>query len=67
MRLSADTVTSGPKRRDKRYSYDESIDEPGKLIEEEAVEIEQEIPAEEKRPIERIEEDGAPGSPAFEE
>jgi hypothetical protein len=67
MRLPADTVTSGPKRRDKHYSYDESVDEPGKLIEQEAVEIEQEIPAEEKRPIERIKEDSGPGSPAFEE
>lgn len=67
MRLADDTVTSGPKRRDKHYSYDESVDEPGKLIEREAVEIEQEIPAEEKRPIERIEDNDRPKVPAFEE
>jgi len=56
-----------PKRRRKHLSYDESIDESAKLIEEEAVEIEQELPAEENEPLESIEETQIPDTPAFEE
>ena len=41
-----------PKRRQKRSSYDESLDEPGKLIADEPVEIESEVPAEENEPVE---------------
>ncbi len=55
-----------PKSRQKHYSYDESLDEPGKLIADEPVEIESEVPAEENEPGE-----GTTNSPreppAFEE
>ena len=44
-----------PKKRPRHYSYDESVDEPAKLLEQEAVEIEEEIPSEDTEPIERIE------------
>ena len=44
-----------PKKRPRHYSYDESVDEPAKLLEQEAVEIEREIPSEDTEPIERIE------------
>jgi hypothetical protein len=56
-----------PKRRQKHLSYDESVDEPAKLIEDEAVEIEQELPAEENEPLESIEETKTSDTPAFEE
>ena len=60
-----DTIV--PKRRQRHYSYDESVNEPAKLIEDEVVEIEAEVPAEENEPMERIEEDNKSDSPAFEE
>lgn len=44
---------AGP-RRDKHYSYDESVDEPGRLIDDEPVEIEAEVPADENDPEERV-------------
>ena len=56
-----------PKRRQKHHSFDTSVDEPGKLIEEEPVEIEEEAPAEENEPVERIEEKEGTDTPAFEE
>ncbi len=33
-----------PKRRDKHYSYDENVNEPAKLIDDEPVDIEQGSP-----------------------
>lgn len=55
-----------PKKRARHHSYDESVDEPAKLLEQEAVEIEKETPCEDTRGIERIEpEDREPVS--FEE
>jgi hypothetical protein len=56
-----------PKRRDKHYSYDESVNESAKLIEDEPVEIQGSVPVEEKRPIENIEAEDKPESPLFEE
>jgi hypothetical protein len=56
-----------PKQRKRHYSYDESIDEPAKVIEEERVEVERELPAEENEPVERIEEDNESDPSAFEE
>lgn len=56
-----------PKRRQRHYSYDESLDEPAKLIADESTAVESEIPAEESEPIERIEETNPAESPAFEE
>ena len=56
-----------PKRRQRHYSYDESLDEPGKLIADEPVEIEREIPAEENEPVEGTEANDSTGPPVFEE
>ncbi|MGO9008019.1 MAG: hypothetical protein ACLQIQ_19075 [Beijerinckiaceae bacterium] len=56
-----------PRKRQRHYSYDESVDEPAKLIENEPIEIEAEVPAEENEPVERIEREDEPASPAFEE
>ena len=56
-----------PKKRQKHYSYDESVDEPGKLIEEEAVDVEAEVPAEENEPVERSEPEDKPAPPVFDE
>lgn len=50
-----------PRKRQKHYSYDESVDEPAKLIEDESVDVEREVPAEENEPVEptQQEEDAA--------
>ena len=56
----------GPKKRDRHHSYDESLDEPPKLIEDEPVEIEEAVPAEENPPIEKDEKKEL-DSAAFEE
>jgi hypothetical protein len=57
----------GPKLKQKHHSYDESVDEPAKTIEDEPVEIEGEVPAEDNEPIERNGEDGNSEAPVFEE
>jgi hypothetical protein len=62
-----ETTKIGPKRRERHYSHDESVNEPAKLIEDEPVEIEQENPAEENEPLQEIEEISNSDSPAFEE
>ena len=55
-----------PKKRQRHHSYDESVDEPGKLLEQEAVETEKETPAEDTEAVEKLEpEDG--DLPVFEE
>ncbi len=46
---------AAPRKRPKHHSYDESVDEPAKLLNEEAVEIEEEIPAEDTEAVEQIE------------
>ncbi len=51
----------------RRRSYDESLDEPGKLISEETVDVETEAPAEENESVERPEPENTPDPPAFEE
>jgi len=56
-----------PKRRQRHYSYDESVDEPARLIADEPVEIEAEIPAEENQPEERSEQEDKSAPPVFEE
>jgi hypothetical protein len=56
-----------PKRRQRHYSYDESVDEPPGLIEDEPVAIESEKPAEDARPVENLDESGEKDPPAFEE
>lgn len=57
-----------PKRRERHHSYDESVDEPPKLLEDEAVTVETEAPAEENESIESSEQDNSTAvPPAFEE
>lgn len=53
----------GPKKK----NYDESVDEPAKLIENEPVEVERETPAEENQPVEQVEDNNKSNAPAFEE
>ena len=55
------------KGRRRRLSYDESVDEPAKLIEIESVEVEAEVPAEENESVETIEPKDKPEAPAFED
>jgi hypothetical protein len=57
----------GPKQRQHHYSYDENVDEPAKLIEDEATEIEHEVPADEKESIEGQQDQEKHELPAFEE
>ena len=56
-----------PRRRQKHYSYDESLDEPGKLIADEPGDVEAETPTEDRESIERVEPDEPAEPPAFEE
>lgn len=56
-----------PKRRQRHHSFDDSVDEPEKLIEDEPMEIEKEIPVEESEPVERIDDTNAAEPPTFEE
>ncbi len=56
-----------PKRRQKHYSYDESLDEAAKLIGDEPADVEAEAPAEENEPVEQTEATIPPEPSAFEE
>jgi len=60
-------LPGGPKRREKHHSYDESIDEPAELLEDEPVDIEAAIPAEENEPVETIEDAEDSALPGFDE
>jgi hypothetical protein len=55
-----------PKQRQKHHSYDEGVDEPAKLIENEAVDVEEAVPLEENEPVEGADEKNDE-PPAFEE
>ena len=55
-----------PKGR-RRYTYNEGVDEPAKLIESEAVDIEAEVPAESNEQVERLDPEESLQTPAFEE
>jgi hypothetical protein len=57
----------GPKKRDRHYSYNEGLDEAPKLIEDESVEVEEAVPADENEAIERDDENEKPDAPAFED
>jgi hypothetical protein len=57
---------AGPQKRPRHHSYDESVDEPAKLLEQESVEIEEETPSEDSEPMERPE-PTENDSPAFDE
>ena len=56
-----------PKQRQKHHSYDESVDEPAKLIEDEPVDIEEAVPLEENEPVEGTDEKNDERPPVFEE
>jgi hypothetical protein len=56
-----------PTRRQRHYSYDESVDQPAQLIESEAVEVEAEIPVERDQSVERSNQEDDRAPPAFEE
>jgi hypothetical protein len=56
-----------PRDRRDRRSYSEQTDEAPKLLEDEPVEVERELPAEDNSPIESTEPHGRPPSPSFED
>lgn len=56
----------GPKRRQRHYSYDENVDEAPTLIEDEPVEVEHEVPAEENASEQQIEPEDSSPHPPFE-
>jgi hypothetical protein len=56
-----------PPRQRNRSSYSEQTDEAPKLLEDEPVEVERELPAEDNSPIERSEPHGRPPPPLFED
>ena len=66
--LSGDRqLPRGPKRREKHYAYDESVDEPAQLLEDKPVDVEEAVPAEENEPVETIEDAEDSTSPVFDE
>lgn len=61
-------MRTGPKSKDRRHSsYDESADEPPKLIEKEATDIEKESPEDETEPLQQVEDQEGVRPPAFED
>jgi len=59
-------TTRGP-RRSRHHSYDESVDEPARLIEDETVDVEGENAEDQNEPVEQVP-DRTPDRPdAFEE
>jgi hypothetical protein len=56
-----------PRRPAGRNSYSEQTDEAGKLLDDEPVEIERELPVGDNSPIERTEPQRRPPRPMFEE
>ncbi len=61
------SAPAAPKGRRKHHSYDEEVDEPPRLIEDEHVEVEQEIPIEENESVESCETTGDLEISVFEE
>ena len=55
-----------PKMRPRHFAYDPNLDEPARLLQQEAVDIEEEIAAEDSEPIETPDREDVP-LPAFEE
>lgn len=55
-----------PKKRPRHYPYDTNLDAPGDLLQNEAVDIEEEVPSEDSELIERPDRED-PASPVFEE
>jgi len=58
---------AGPKQRRLHYSFDENVDEPAKLIDNEATEIEHEVPADENESIQGQQDQEKHEPSAFEE
>lgn len=56
-----------PRLRSRRGSYSEQTDEAPKLLEEEPVEMERELPAEDNSPVEPAEPHQRPPLPLFED
>jgi hypothetical protein len=54
-------------RRQRHYSYDESLDEPAKLLADEPAELERETPTEENEPVESVEPREPAEPPVFED
>ena len=67
MPIMADNRTIGPKQRQKHHSYDERVDEPARLIDDETVDVEREAPAEDNEPVETIERENTSKASVFEE
>ena len=69
MRNSSVPETGGepPRQPNRRRSYSEQTDEAPKLLENEPVEVERELPAEDNSPVERSEPSRRPPPPLFEE
>jgi len=66
--MASDQLSTGvPKRRQKHHSYDESVDEPATLLEEEAVDVEEATPLEDNESVEGADEQNNGVGPAFED
>lgn len=65
--LKMNTAMSGPNPRKRHHSFDENVNEPAKLLEGEAVEVEEEYPTDENEPVQQIEKPDPSDSSAFEE
>jgi hypothetical protein len=64
MMRRANRANGGPKRR-KHYSFNESVDEPAALIEDEPTDIQAANPLDENEPVERIDESNSVELPDF--
>ena len=62
-----DETGSEAPRKGRRNSYNESVDEPGKPISDEPVDIERESPAQANESVEALEPDDTPRPSAFED
>jgi len=67
MAASGGKIRIVPKRRKQHHSYDESVDEPPKLLDDEPVEIEEATPSEENELVEGAKENDKSDVTPFEE
>jgi poly-gamma-glutamate synthesis protein (capsule biosynthesis protein) len=65
--MNSATACQGTMIGPKRKSYDEGVDEPAKLIENEPVEVERETPAVDNQPVEQLVNDDKSNAQVFEE
>ena len=67
MRATSDAMRQAlVPRRPRHYSFDESLDEPAKLLADEPVDLERETPTEENEPVESTEATEPAQAPVFE-